>query len=76
MDIKRNTITVQQQLYLVLVHQVIEDLGWPHGDLSLDGINLVVASYITGRSLAFNQVLSSNNNVTSQNKYLYQIPSE
>merc|ERR1712088_976289 len=43
--------------YLVFVHQVIEDLGGSHGHISLDGINLVVSTNITGGSLAINQIL-------------------
>jgi hypothetical protein len=41
----------------VFVHQVIEDLGGSHGHISLDGINLVVSTNITGGSLAINQIL-------------------
>ena len=46
---------VMMILYLVLVHKLVEDLGWPHGSVGLGLVNLVVATNITRRSLAFNQ---------------------
>ena len=41
----------------VFVHQLIEDLGGPHGQLGLDWVHLVVATNVTGRALTCWQVI-------------------